>query len=70
CTFCSYANGVLAYVREIGARTELYWCPIRHRRRLRHPHRHYRQFFDWDDARGFREELAELRGRLGRARRR
>lgn len=32
CMYCGYANGVLAYVREVAARTEQYWCPIRHAR--------------------------------------
>jgi len=27
CMYCSYANGVVAYVREIAGRTEQYWCP-------------------------------------------
>jgi hypothetical protein len=27
--YCSYANGLLAYVREVAARTEEYWCPIK-----------------------------------------
>jgi len=30
CAYCSYGNGVLAYVVEIAARTEQHWCPIRH----------------------------------------
>ena len=30
CTYCGYANGLLAYVSEITARTEEYWCSIRH----------------------------------------
>lgn len=32
CTFCSYANGLIAFVREVAARTEQYWCPIKHAR--------------------------------------
>ena len=28
CTFCSYANGLIAYEREVAARTEQYRCPI------------------------------------------
>jgi hypothetical protein len=35
CAYCSYANGLFAYVREIAARTEQYWCPIKHARRIR-----------------------------------
>ena len=33
CTFCTYANGVIAYVREVAARTEQFWCPIKHAQR-------------------------------------
>jgi hypothetical protein len=34
CAYCSYANGLIAYVREIAGRTEQYWCPIKHARRV------------------------------------
>lgn len=54
CTYCSYANGVIAYIREIAARTELYWCPIRHERPVRAPHNRYAQFSDYGDAAGYR----------------
>lgn len=30
CVFCGYCNGVLAFAREVAARTEKYWCPIKH----------------------------------------
>lgn len=30
CLYCSYANGVIAYTREVASRTEQYWCPIKH----------------------------------------
>ena len=52
CFYCSYATGVLSYVLEIAARTERYWCPIRHRRPVPAPHRYYRQFFAYGDATG------------------
>ncbi len=32
CVFCGYANGIVAYWREIGSRTEKYWCGIAHRK--------------------------------------
>ncbi|MDE3114055.1 MAG: hypothetical protein KGL26_00510, partial [Pseudomonadota bacterium] len=35
CLYCGYANGVIAYAREIAGRTELYWCPIKHARRAK-----------------------------------
>src|SRR6185295_1151504 len=47
CVFCGYANGVFAYVRGIAGRTEQYWCPIRHAKRVRAPHRHYHEFVEY-----------------------
>lgn len=66
CTFCSYANGLIAYVREVAARTEQYWCPIKHASLILAPHSRYHEFFDYGDAHGYREDLPELRGRLQR----
>ena len=67
CTFCSYANGLLAYVREVAARTEQYWCPIKHARGVPAPHGRYQSFVDYGDARGYREELQALRRGLSGA---
>ena len=64
CVYCGYANGVLAYVREITGRTEQYWCPIRHATQVRGPHAHYREFVDYGDAAGYRARLEELRAKL------
>ncbi len=64
CVYCGYANGVFAYVREIAGRTEQYWCPIRHARRIRAPHPHYRDFEDYGDAEGYRKRLIPLRNEL------
>ena len=64
CLYCSYANGVIAQVREIASRTEQYWCPIKHALRSADPHRRYVQFLDYGDAEGYRTRLEELRERL------
>jgi hypothetical protein len=61
CTFCSYANGLIAYVREVAARTEQYWCPIKHARTIPAPHGHYHLFFDYGDAKRYRRDLRWLR---------
>lgn len=66
CTYCSYANGLAAYVKEIIARTEQYWCPIRHARRLLETHSHYGQFVDYGDAEAYRQELKQLRQALSK----
>jgi hypothetical protein len=64
CMYCGYANGVFAYVREIAARTEQYWCPIRHATRVKAPHAHYREFVDYGDADGYHKRLPVLRKKL------
>lgn len=61
CTFCSYANGLIAYVREVSARTEQCWCPIKHARAIPAPHQRYHGFLDYGDASGYRKELPALR---------
>jgi hypothetical protein len=68
CVYCGYANGVFAYVREVAGRTEQYWCPIRHAKRVRSPHTQYRHFVDYDDAQGYRRRLVHLREGLKEAR--
>jgi hypothetical protein len=60
CAYCSYANGLIAYVREIASRTEQYWCPIKHARRLIGAHANYATFEDYGDAEGYQRRLAEL----------
>jgi hypothetical protein len=64
CMYCSYANGVIGYVREIAARTEQYWCPIEHSRPIPTPHAHYQFFFDYGDAEGYRRGLPAVRRTL------
>jgi hypothetical protein len=62
CAYCSYANGAIAFVREVASRTEVYWCPIKHARRILGPHPHYQGFADFGDAEGFRAKLNEMKG--------
>jgi hypothetical protein len=66
CTFCSYANGLIAYIREVAARTEQYWCPIRHAHAIPTPHGRYHLFFDYGDADRYHAELMTLRRTLRR----
>ena len=71
CEYCAYGNGVLAYVGEVAARTEQYWCPIKHALRMKSMHSRYRFFFDYGDAEHYRREIESapvLRGRRRRNR--
>lgn len=64
CAYCGYANGVLGYAREIASRTEAYWCPIKHARRVAEPHARMSGFADYGDRGGFAAETARQRARL------
>jgi hypothetical protein len=63
CDYCSYFNGLASYISEIGARTEQYWCPVKHASGKARPHSRYHHFVDYGDAEAYRERLAELRKR-------
>ncbi|HKQ12651.1 MAG TPA: hypothetical protein VJT80_04415 [Steroidobacteraceae bacterium] len=64
CAYCSYANGVIAYVREVAARTEQYWCAIKHAQPPRVPHARYDAFAEYGDARGYQKKRDSLREAL------
>lgn len=61
CEYCGYANGVLACATEIAARTEQYWCPIKHALRMKSMHSRYRHFFDYGDAEHYRQQIETVR---------
>jgi len=61
CIYCGYANGLIAYIREIASLSEQYWCPIKHALRVKAPHKRYRNFVDYGDAQGFQDRLEALR---------
>jgi len=64
CMYCGYGNGLVAYVREIIARTEQYWCPIKHARKVLDAHRLTENFVDYGDVEAYRKELASLREKV------
>jgi hypothetical protein len=66
CVFCGYGNGVIAYAREITARTEQYWCPIKHALKVKGSHDRYRAFQAYGDAEGYVASSGAYRERLKR----
>ena len=64
CAYCSYGNGVMAYGREVVARTEQYWCPIKHARKIMAAHPYYTGFVDFGDAQSYKDQLENLRADL------
>ena len=61
CFYCAYANGLAGFVREIAARTEQYFCPIKHARRIIAAHERYPRFFEYGDAESYIKGLERLR---------
>lgn len=61
CVYCGYGNGLIAYAREITARTEQFWCPIKHAQRVRGAHDRVEKFFDYGDSEAWRRGLQRLR---------
>ena len=65
CVYCGYGNGLIEYGREITARTEQYWCPIKHAKRTLDPHHRTRFFVDYGDAKSYQQKLKKLRQQWG-----
>lgn len=61
CTYCAYGSGLIAYVAEIVARTEEYFCPIKHARKMRGTHARYARFLDYGDPVDYEARLEKFR---------
>ena len=61
CAYCSYVNGIFAYLQEIGARTEQFWCPIKHAKRIKTLHSRYQKFISYGDAETYRAHVDSVR---------
>ncbi|MDD5250679.1 MAG: hypothetical protein PHY45_17005 [Rhodocyclaceae bacterium] len=68
CTYCAYGSGLIAYVGEIVARTEEYFCPIKHARKIVGSHARYARFLAYGEAADYEEKLEEFRTALNRER--
>lgn len=66
CIFCSYANGLISYAHEITARTEQYFCPIKHAHKILNSHSRYDQFMDYGEEKDFHRKLEEFRTELAK----
>lgn len=64
CIYCGYANGVISYAMEVAARTEQYWCPIKHARKVIGRHSRYYDFLDFGEADKYQDHLQEYRRKL------
>jgi hypothetical protein len=54
CAYCGYTSGWLAYATEITARTEQYWCGIKHQQRQeKYQQPHHQNFVEYGDKDSF-----------------
>jgi len=65
CTYCAYGTGMIAYISEIVARTEQYFCPIKHARKVLGTHARYIHFLEFGEAEDYEAKLEQYRRALG-----
>jgi len=61
CLYSSYVNGLMQYASAIASRTELYFCPIKHAKKVLHEHDYYNEFLSYGDEEEYSERLKALR---------
>ena len=66
CTYCAYGSGMISYVSEIIARTEQYFCPIKHARKILGTHKRYAQFLEYGIADNYQTKIEAYRRALGK----
>jgi hypothetical protein len=55
---------MIAYISEIVARTEQYFCPIKHARKILGTHARYARFLEFGEAENYEAKLEEYRRSL------
>ncbi|NMM28649.1 MAG: hypothetical protein HHJ12_15485 [Glaciimonas sp.] len=66
CTYCAYGTGLISYIGEIISRTEQYFCPIKHARKMLGTHARYAYFLEYGDAKDYEAKLEQYRIALGK----
>jgi hypothetical protein len=64
CMYCSYFNGLMHYASAIAGRTELYFCPIKHAKKIAYKHEYYDDFLAYGDEDKYQKKLQALRDTL------
>jgi len=56
CAYCGYANGLMQYAVEIAAKTEKYWCAIKHKKANGFVEPvHHKEFADYGDETSYKK---------------
>ncbi len=63
CVYCSYFNGLMFYSGSVARTTELYFCPIKHAKRVAYGEDHFEKYLPYGDAEHYHEKLKALRAK-------
>ncbi len=61
CLYCSYFNGLIHYSAELAAKTELYFCPIKHAKKILYRHHYHKDFLAYGDGENYQQKLESIR---------
>ena len=61
CLYCSYFNGLMQYAAAISSRTELFFCPIKHAKKVAYEHDYYDMYFEYGEGTDYQTKLKDLR---------
>ncbi len=61
CLYCGYVNGVMQYASEIGVRTEEFWCPIKHKKKIGYKHSRYKNYLEYGDSTAYHAKRKSIR---------
>ena len=64
CDYCAYVNGLMAYICEMAARSEQFFCPIRHAIKTLGLNQRHNYFLPYGDAANYRADLLKLQRQL------
>ena len=65
CLYCSYFNGLMQYASSIAGRTELFFCPIKHAKKIAYKHEYYDAYLIYGDGDEYQKKLKKLRENFG-----
>jgi len=61
CLYCAYFNGLMQYASAIAGRTEFYFCPIKHAKKIAYKHEFYDAFLPYGEGEAYQKNLNALR---------
>ncbi len=61
CVYCSYVNGLMQYASAIAGRTEFYFCPIKHAKKVAYEHNYYDKYLAYGEGEDYQKKLKALR---------